>query len=35
VLGDVNLVAVERGKHNICWTHHEEVNQALIDFLTA
>jgi non-heme chloroperoxidase len=35
LLGDVKLVAVEGGPHNICWTHHEEINQALIDFLTA
>ena len=33
--GDVKLVAVEGRPHNICWTHHEEVNQALMDFLTA
>jgi non-heme chloroperoxidase len=27
------LVTVEGGPHNICWTHPEEVNRALLDFL--
>ena len=29
------LVTIDGGPHNICWTHHEEVNAALLDFLGA
>ncbi|WP_433456297.1 alpha/beta fold hydrolase [Streptomyces sp. CA-142005] len=32
---DLRRVSVEGGPHNICWTHHEEVNQALLEFLAA
>ncbi len=32
-IADVQLVAVEGGPHNIAWTHPEEVNRALLDFL--
>jgi non-heme chloroperoxidase len=30
---DLRLVTVEGGPHNIGWTHPEEVNRALLDFL--
>jgi non-heme chloroperoxidase len=30
----LKLVTVEGGPHNIAWTHPEEVNPALLDFLT-
>jgi non-heme chloroperoxidase len=30
---DLKLVTVEGGPHNIAWTHYEEVNKALLDFL--
>jgi hypothetical protein len=29
----MRLVRVEGGPHNIGWTHPEEVNRALLDFL--
>ncbi|MFF7602624.1 hypothetical protein [Streptomyces mirabilis] len=35
VVADLRLVSVEGGPHNICWTHHEEVNQAPLEFLAA
>jgi non-heme chloroperoxidase len=31
----VQLVAVEGGPHNIAWTHPDEVNKPLLDFLAA
>jgi non-heme chloroperoxidase len=30
---DVTVVPIEGGPHNIGWTHHEEVNSALLSFL--
>jgi non-heme chloroperoxidase len=33
LLKDARLVRVEGGPHNIGWTHAEEVNRALLDFL--
>jgi non-heme chloroperoxidase len=33
LLSDVRLVEIEDGPHNIGWTHPEEVNEALLDFL--
>jgi non-heme chloroperoxidase len=30
---DATLIKVEGGPHNIAWTHPEEVNRALLDFL--
>lgn len=27
------LVEIENGPHNVCWTHPEEFNEALMDFL--
>ncbi len=33
LISDCTLVPVEGGPHNICWTHSEEVNSALLDFL--
>jgi non-heme chloroperoxidase len=35
LLDDVELVTIEGGPHNIAWTHPEEVNTALLDFLAA
>jgi non-heme chloroperoxidase len=35
LIADCKLVAVEGGPHNIGWTHPEEVNQALLDFIGA
>ena len=34
LIKDVRVVAVEGGPHNIGWTHPEEVNAALLPFLT-
>jgi non-heme chloroperoxidase len=33
LIADMRLVRVEGGPHNIGWTHTEEVNRALLDFL--
>jgi non-heme chloroperoxidase len=33
LIADLRLVAVDAGPHNIAWTHPEEVNKALLDFL--
>jgi non-heme chloroperoxidase len=33
LIADVKLVVVEGGPHNIAWTHPDEVNEALLDFL--
>jgi len=33
LIKDVKLVAVEGGPHNIGWTHPEELNPALLEFL--
>ena len=33
LIDDVELVAVEGGPHNIAWTHPDEVNQALREFI--
>jgi non-heme chloroperoxidase len=33
LIDDVRLVTVDGGPHNIAWTHPEEVNRALLDFL--
>jgi non-heme chloroperoxidase len=33
MIDDVRLVRVEGGPHNIAWTHPEEVNRALLEFL--
>ena len=35
LIDDVRLVAVEGGPHNIAWTHPDEVNQALLEFIGA
>ena len=35
LIDDVKLVAVEGGPHNIAWTHPDEVNEALLDFIGA
>jgi non-heme chloroperoxidase len=35
LINDLKLVAVEGGPHNIGWTHPDEVNTALMDFLTS
>jgi non-heme chloroperoxidase len=34
LIDDVRLVTVEGGPHNIGWTHPDEVNEALLEFLT-
>jgi non-heme chloroperoxidase len=34
MIKDLKLVTVDGGPHNIAWTHPEEVNTALLDFLT-
>ena len=34
LISDVKLVTVEGGPHNIAWTHPDEVNTALPEFLT-
>jgi non-heme chloroperoxidase len=33
LIADVTVVPVEGGPHNICWTHPDEVNSALLGFL--
>lgn len=33
LIEDLTFVTVEGGPHNIAWTHPEEVNRALLDFL--
>jgi pimeloyl-ACP methyl ester carboxylesterase len=33
LIADLRLVRVEDGPHNIGWTHPEEVNRALLEFL--
>jgi len=33
LIADLDLIAVEGGPHNIGWTHPDEVNKALLDFL--
>jgi non-heme chloroperoxidase len=33
LIKDLTFVTVEGGPHNIAWTHPEEVNKALLDFL--
>ena len=33
LIADVRLIRVEGGPHNIAWTHPEEVNRALLEFL--
>jgi non-heme chloroperoxidase len=35
LIADVMVIPVEGGPHNIGWTHHEEVNRALLSFLAA
>jgi non-heme chloroperoxidase len=35
LIDDVELVAVEGGPHNIAWTHPDDVNTALLDFIGA
>jgi non-heme chloroperoxidase len=35
LIDDVELVAVEGGPHNIAWTHPDDVNDALLDFIGA
>ena len=34
LIKDMQLVAIEGGPHAICWTHADQVNRALLDFLT-
>jgi non-heme chloroperoxidase len=33
LISDVKVVTVEGGPHNIGWTHPDEVNRALLEFL--
>jgi non-heme chloroperoxidase len=33
LIADLKLVSVDGGPHNIAWTHPDEVNQALLEFL--
>lgn len=35
LLKDTRLVTVEGGPHNIAWTHPEEVNRSLLEFLAS
>jgi non-heme chloroperoxidase len=35
LIKDLRLVTVEGGPHNICWTHPDEVNTALLAFLAS
>ena len=31
---DLEFITIEGGPHNICWTHADEVNKALLDFIS-
>jgi non-heme chloroperoxidase len=33
LIADVRMVEIPGGPHNIAWTHPDEVNAALLDFL--
>ncbi|MBN9102870.1 MAG: alpha/beta hydrolase [Pseudonocardia sp.] len=33
LVADVQVVEIDGGPHNICWTHADEVNGALLEFL--
>ena len=33
LIKDMQLVAIEGGPHAIAWTHADQVNRALLDFL--
>lgn len=33
LVADVQVVEIDGGPHNICWTHADEVNEALLEFL--
>jgi non-heme chloroperoxidase len=33
LVADLELIPVEGGPHNIAWTHPDEVNAALLEFL--
>jgi non-heme chloroperoxidase len=33
LIKDLTVVTVHDGPHNIAWTHADEVNAALLDFL--
>jgi non-heme chloroperoxidase len=33
LIDDLTFVTVDGGPHNIAWTHSEQVNRALLDFL--
>jgi non-heme chloroperoxidase len=35
LISDCTLVPVEGGPHNIGWTHPDEVNTALVEFMDA
>ena len=35
LIADVKLVPVDGGPHNIAWTHPDEVNEALLEFIGA
>ena len=35
LIDDIKLVAVEGGPHNIAWTHPDDVNEALLEFIGA
>ncbi|GIH23291.1 hypothetical protein Aph01nite_16010 [Acrocarpospora phusangensis] len=35
LLDEVKLVAIEGGPHDIAWTHPDEVNLALLEFVDA
>jgi pimeloyl-ACP methyl ester carboxylesterase len=35
LIKDLRLVTVEGGPHNVCWTHYDEVNAALLEFLAS
>ena len=35
LIADLTFVEVSNGPHNIAWTHHDEVNSALLSFLAS
>ena len=33
LIADLTVVEIDGGPHNVCWTHPDEVNSALLSFL--
>ena len=35
LIADLTVVEINGGPHNVCWTHPDEVNSALLSFLSS